>query len=61
MVSFVKSSPILLPFLTVYLHESGTRKVISGSVDSISVSSQWNLTIQREPVHDKIVFIYQFV
>jgi len=39
---------ILLPFLTVAQHESGTRKTISWSVTlyNKNVSSQSNLTVQ---------------
>ena len=56
MVSFVKSAHILLPFLTVAHHESGTRKTIFWSVIvySKNVFSQCNLTVQIEQVHDKL-------
>jgi len=50
MVSSVKSVLILLPFHTVALHESGTKK--SYILVSEYLSSQYNLTAQIEPVQD---------
>jgi hypothetical protein len=49
---------ILLPFLAIAQHESGTRKAIFWSVTvyNKNVSSQCNLAAQIEPVHDKIVY-----
>ena len=49
---------ILLQFLTVALHESGTRKTIFWSVTVYNkyLSSQWNLTDQIEPVQDMFTF-----
>jgi hypothetical protein len=46
---------ILLPFLSVAQHESGTRKAIFWSVTvyNKNVSSQYNLPTQIEPVQDK--------
>ena len=54
----VKSMLILLPFLSVTLHESGTRKAILVS-DRIyqNLFSQFNLAAQIEPVQDKIVHL----
>jgi hypothetical protein len=54
----VSSVFILLPFLTVSQHESGTRTTISWSVIIYSkiFSSQGNLTAQIEPVQDKYMY-----
>jgi hypothetical protein len=51
---------ILLPFLTVVQHESGTRKAIFWSVTvyNKNLSSQCNLTAQIEPVLDKIIYFH---
>ena len=58
MLSFMMSVFILLLFLTIALHESGTREAISWSVIvyyiTKNVSSQCNLTTQIEPVQDQI-------
>ena len=53
---FCQSVLILLPFLTVSQHESGTRKAISWSVTEYSktLSSQCNLTAHMEPVQTKM-------
>ena len=58
-VSSVKASLILLPFRTVALHESGTRKTISWSVTVYNkyLSSQCNLTAQIEPLQNKFFFV----
>ena len=55
MVSSVKSRLILFPFLTIAQHELGTRKAISWSdtVYSKDLSSQYFLSAEIEPVHDK--------
>ena len=56
MVSSAKSTLILLPFLTVAQHESGTRInciLVSDSIYNKQLSSQCNLTSQIEPVQDK--------
>ena len=51
----VKSTSILLPFLTVAQQEWGTRKIVSWSVAVYhnTVSSQCYLTAQIEPMQDK--------
>jgi len=51
---------ILLLFLTVTLHESGTIKAIfwSKTVYNKNLSSQCNPTAQIKPMHDKNVIIY---
>jgi hypothetical protein len=51
----VTSALILLPFLSVAQQESGTRKAIFWSVTvyNKTVSSQYNLTAQIEPMQDK--------
>ena len=53
----VSSVLILLPFLTLAQHESGTRKTISWSVNEYSkhLSSQYNLLAQIEPVQDTVL------
>jgi len=54
----VSSVFILLPFLTVSQHESGTRTTIIWSVIIYSkiFSSRGNLTAQIEPVQDKYMY-----
>ena len=54
-VSSVKFALILLPFLNVALHESGTRKSISWSVTYIAknISSQCSWTAHIKLVQDK--------
>jgi hypothetical protein len=54
MVSFITATPIQSPFLTVALHQSGTRKAIFWLVIVYSkqLPSQCNLTAQIEPVQD---------
>ena len=54
----VSSVFILLPFLTVSQHESGTRTTISWSVIIYSKTffSQCNLNAQIEPVQDKYMY-----
>ena len=49
----------LFPFLTVALHESGTRKAISWSVIVYNkkLSCQCNLTVQIEPMQDKLFYL----
>ena len=62
MVSSVKSAVILLPFLTIALHESGTRKTISCSVTvyNKNLFSQCNLTAQIKPVQDKNIIMISY-
>jgi hypothetical protein len=49
-----------LPFHTVTLHESGTRKPIFWSVTVYkNVSSECNLTAQIDPVGDKLPITYK--
>jgi hypothetical protein len=57
--SSVMSALILLPFLSVAQHESGTRKAIFWSVIVYNkdLSSQCNFTAQIEPVQDKSVYL----
>ena len=61
MVSSVKSTLILLPFLSIVQHVSGLRKTISSwSVTvlySKKLSSQCYLTAKIEPVQDKMEYI----
>jgi hypothetical protein len=47
----IKQTKICFPFLTVALHESGTRKDISnlGAVYNKDLSNQGNLTAKIEP------------
>ena len=48
------------PFLTVALHESGTRKSIFWSVTVYkNVSSRCNMTAQIDPVRDKLSITYK--
>jgi hypothetical protein len=56
MVSSMMSALILLPFLTISQHESGSRKSISWSVTvyNKNLSSQCNMTAQIEPLQDKL-------
>ena len=49
-----KSALILLPFVTVSQHESGTRKMFcSVTVYNKTLSNQCNLTAQIERVEEK--------
>ena len=54
-VSSMKSALVLLPFIIVAQHESGTRKTISWSVtvDNKHLTSQCFLTAQTEQLQDK--------
>ena len=59
MVSSVKFALILLPFLTIAQHESGTRKAISWSmtVYNKNVSSKCNLIAEMESIPDKVCYL----
>ena len=54
-VSSVKSALVLLPFIIIAQHESGTKTIMSWSVtvDNKHLTSQCFLTAQTEQVQDK--------
>ena len=54
-VSSVKSALVLLPFIIVAQHESGTKTIMfwSVTVDNKHLTSQCFLTAQTEQVQDK--------
>ena len=58
MVFSVKSALILLPFLTVAEHESGSRKKLHLYNVFKKRSSKCNLNAQIEPVQDKYIYMY---